>query len=138
MTDHVNGASFDAAAFELADDATAEVEIFDPRSKTGTGIFISLLSKDSEKARALTRSQLNRRFKVAGRTRGGLSLTAEELEAESMDLLIACTKDWRGMNWNGEPMKCTADNVRMVYTKSPIIREQVDDAINDRALFTRS
>jgi len=128
---------FDASAFSIADDADAEIEIYDPRTKSGTGIFITVHSKDSEKARAIVRSQMNRRFKNMGRRNGGVSLTAEELEVESLDTLIGCTKSWRGMFWNGSEMPCTAENARFIYTQAPPIREQVDDAVNDRALFTK-
>lgn len=139
MTESTESAvkSFDAGSLEVADDASAEFEVYDPRAKGGTGIFITVLSKDSEKAKTITRSQLNRRFKVMGRSRAGVSLTAEELESESMDLLVACTLSWRGMKWNGEDLACSAQNARDIYTRSPIIRDQVDEAINDRSLFTR-
>ncbi|HET9023682.1 MAG TPA: hypothetical protein VFN64_03860 [Burkholderiaceae bacterium] len=128
---------FDAASLVMEDDAAAEIEIFDPRTKSGTGIFITVYSRDSERARAVTRGQLNRRFRNMGRARGAAALTAEELEAETMDLLVACTKSWRGVVWNGNELALTAEHARGLYTASPIIREQVEDAISDRANFTR-
>lgn len=136
----VNGtARFDAGSLEIADDASTEIEIIDPRTKQGTGIKITVLSRDSEKARTVTRSQLNRRFRTMGRGRNaGPTLTAEELDMETLDLLVACTQNWQGMLWGGKELECSAQNARMVYSRSPIIREQVDDAISDRALFTKS
>ena len=137
--------AFDAAAFAVAEDATAEIELYDSR-KAGTGIFITLYSRDSERARMITLEQMNRRFKQMGK-RGGVSLTAEEVESENMDLAVGLTKAWRtvlddgssvpAIYWNGKALDCTAANVRMFYSNAPAAREQVEDGISDRPLFTK-
>lgn len=137
--EHVNGSMVDASLFELANDASTEIEIVNPKTRAGTGIFITVLSRDSDAAKAVSRRQLNRRLDAARRTRGGVALTAEELDEETLELLVICTKSWRGMQWQGKPFDCTPENVRFIYEKSPhIIREQVEDAMANRALFTRS
>ena len=133
---------FDASALSIAEDAEAEIEIYNPRTKAGTGIYITVYGRDSEKARGIVRAQMNRRFR-SGRRNNGITLSAEELEVESMDALVGCTKSWRGMFWPDAPggplvpRECVPVNVRRIYTTSPTIREQVDDAINDRTLFTQ-
>lgn len=140
MADNTPGvvapAQFDASVFGVAEDADAEIEIYNPRTKSGTGIFITVYGRDSETARSIVRKQMNRRFK-SSRRNNGITLSAEELEVESMDALVGCTKAWRGMFWDGKEMTCTPDNVRFIYTQAPTIREQVDDAVNDRTLFTK-
>lgn len=139
MTDPVQGdapsARFDASALAVSEDASTEIEIYNPRDNSGTGIFVTVLSRDSDRAKTIQRGQFNRRFRNLGRGRGA-TLTAEEAESEAMEITVGVTKAWRGMLWAGKDLACTPDNVRMVYTASPIIREQVEAASNDRTLFT--
>lgn len=136
-TQHVNGvAAFDAAALE-PDVDQCEIEIFNPIGRKPTGIFITVLSKDSDTYRDLQKKQSNARFKQFGKRTTSTSLTAEELEEESLQLLVACTRGWKNMMYKGNVLDCTPENVRMVYEKVSAIREQVDDAVHDRSNFKR-
>lgn len=128
---------FDVGNLEVAEDATTEIEIFDPNSKRGIGVFITLYSKDSGVARKIARKQQDRRLTQMKRGRGGISLTAEEIESEALDMLVGCTKTWRPMVRRGKPFDFSPENARDLYESSAVIREQVDDAINDRALFLK-
>lgn len=112
----------------------ATIEIYDPRTKQGTGIKIRVYSRDSDKYRAIVRAQTNRRLKAVNR-RIALNITAEENEAEQLEVLVAATDGWEDMFYKGVKLDCTPDNVKMVYTTIPVIREQVEDAINDRGNF---
>lgn len=127
---------FDAASL-MPDGDSAEIQIKNLLTKKNTGIFITVLSKDSETYRDIQKTQANARFKNFGRRTTSTSLTAEELEEESLQLLVACTKAWRGMVYHGEALDCTPENARMIYERIPMIREQVDDAIHDRGNFKR-
>jgi hypothetical protein len=128
-------AQFDAASL-MPDSDSCEVQIKNLLTKKPTGIFITVLSKDSETYRDVQKAQANVRFKQFGK-RNSSSLTAEELEEESIQVLVSCTKAWRNMVYNGEELECTADNVRKIYENIPMIREQVDDAIHDRGNFKK-
>lgn len=61
--------------------------------------FLDLLSMDSAAAQAHQRAVTNRR--LAARTR---KLTAEEIEAEGVDLLVALTRGWRLATLDGQPL----------------------------------
>ncbi len=64
--------------------------------------------------------------------------TKEEAKLEledDIELLVRLTKDWKNAEWEGEPLKFTEKNVRMVYTKNAIIRTQLLNAVNDRERF---
>lgn len=138
---------FDAASLAPSTDAV-EVEIYNPRTKSGTGIYVTVLGKDSDVYRDTQRAQQNRRFKHLGRSRaGGLQLTAEEIENEALELLVTCTKSWRSVDdgksspvveLSGKALEYSPANVRALYTEVPVIREQVDDAIHDRSTFMKS
>jgi hypothetical protein len=133
--EQVAAGSFDAMAFAPVSDTTV-VEIYDPRSKKNTGIKITVYGRDSETYKSVQRRQQNRRFKTLGRARG-LQLTAEEVEGEALELLVACTKDWENLDWEGQPLTFNATNCRMVYDKIAVIREQVEDGINERGNFQK-
>jgi hypothetical protein len=128
--------AFDVAEL-MADSDACEFEVRNLLTKKRTGIYITVLSKDSEVYKGIQKAQANSRFKQFGKRTASASLTAEELEEESLQLLVACTKSWRGMTYNGQALDCTEDNVRMIYERIPMVREQVDDAIHDRSNFKK-
>jgi hypothetical protein len=126
----------DASMFEVLEDATAEIEIYDSAG-AGTGIFVTVCSSDSDQAVSLRRKLLDRRLGRMQRRGGKAQLKAEEIEAEAMELRVVCTRSWRDLKWKGVILECTEENKKMIYTKAPIIRQQVDEAIGDSALFTK-
>lgn len=126
---------FDLADLTPAAD-TVEVEVFDPRTRRGTGIFITVASKDSDRYKKKLREQINRRFKQMGR-RIAVQMTAEENEAEALELLVHVTTGWRNVTYKGVALDLNDANARMLYEQVPVIREQVEDAINDRGNFMR-
>lgn len=130
--------------FDLAELDTAslsnegiDVAIYHPTTKADLGISITVHGADSDVFRKAQRAQQNRRLKNMARGRNGSKLTAEELETEGLDTLVACTKSWAGVVLQGKALDCEDENVRAVYVKFPWIREQVEDAIGDRANFIK-
>lgn len=133
-----------------------EIQLYHPGSKEDLGIFITVLGKDSDAHRKLFQAQQRRR--VEKMTKGGGvriagGLAPEVLEQEANDLLAVCTKSWRTSEadkddpklehvkpvllLNGEELACTRENAVRVYREYPWIKEQVDDAVNDRANFLK-
>lgn len=53
------------------------------------------------------------------------------------NILIACTLEWQGIELDGKKLDCTPDNVKLVYQRFGWIKEQIDTAIADRALFIK-
>lgn len=134
------------ALAELSTKTTAEtgvpIEIIHPKTNLPLGITIVVCGSDSETFKKMQRKQLNRRMERSARNRGRqLQLTAEELEAESLDLLVACTKSWNEkgrpeLEFNpGELLPCTPENVRRLYEELPWLKEQIDQEIGDRSNF---
>ncbi len=66
---------------------------------------------------------------------GKVLRTPEEDAIAEMDLLIAATGGWDGIELDDAVLPFTPDNARMLYGRFAWIREQVDRAINDRAHF---
>ena len=109
------------------------MELEHPVTGEPLGIKIKVAGVDSDYYRKEMRRQQNKRLKKGIRT-----ISAEELENEVIELLVACTLDWEGIEYEGKVLECNKENARMIYKKFPWIREQVDNFINDRANFLKS
>jgi hypothetical protein len=96
-----------------------------------TPIIIKVLGMDSKAFRKATRANQDRRLRGT-RYRPP---TAEEIDAEGLEILVKCTIGWAGIILDGAALDCTPANVRTLYTRLPWAREQVDNYIGDRANF---
>ena len=79
--------------------------------------------------------QQNRRLMKAQRTGGKMNLTAEEIEASALDLLVRCTTDWNVTLEGDDKTKFSSEAVRETYIELPWVREQVDAVIADTRAF---
>ena len=117
-----------------------DVQIYHPGTNEDLGISIHVLGKDSDEFIKVSRAQSKKR--LAKMSKGGFRNTApvpvEEIDQDSLSLLAACTKSWKGVIVEGKAIECTPDNVVMIYERFPWIREQVDTAIGDRANIIKS
>ena len=97
---------------------------------------ISLLCSDSSEYQTVYKQQItdnaNKLVKRKGKKSG---ITGDSVDEDKLDLLVACTKAWIGFENNGKPLPFSKQNTRMLYTKLPFIRDQVDDFIHDRGNF---
>lgn len=123
-----------------------ELELLHPATREGIGVFITILGKDSAE---FTRVQTNHnRLRLQKMQKGVKALTTKELEKETMELVVVCTKAWRQvvkvgdeikekttLTVDGEELECTPANAEKFYTRFPDFREQVDAGIVDRANF---
>ena len=127
---------------KAAAESGVEVTILQPTTNIPLGITVTVCGADSETFKNIQRKQLNRRLEKQQKSRTRqTAMTAEELELESMDVLVACTRSWstgerKQLEFDdNEWLECTPDNVRRVYEALPWLKEQVDQEIGDRANF---
>jgi hypothetical protein len=130
-----------------------ELELYNPATQEDLGIFITVLGKDSTEFRKLQAEQNQRRLDRAGRA-GNVSkmLSERQIRADGIELDAACTKSWRTVTPDadgetehsksvilvaGTELECTKQNAIKLYTDFPWIKEQVDEAILDRANFMK-
>lgn len=128
--------SFDVASLAPSGETT-EVIIINPMTNRETDMAVVVYGRDSAIYKEALRAQIDRRLRSPGRRVQLTTMTAAEIEAESIDLLVKCTVSWRNVVWKGQPIACTPENVRMVYEAVPTVREQIDEAIGDRTRFMR-
>lgn len=121
--------SNDGAWLPLRDPGTFQVLLDD----LGEPVQIQLAGVDSDAYRKAQRRVTNMRLN----SRRGMApkLTAEEMEAEALDILARCTMAWTGIVENGKVLECNYENARKLYSTYPWIKDQVDAFVNDRANF---
>lgn len=95
---------------------------------------IRLQGVDSDAFQRAYRAQQRRHMDRINRS-GKFRATPEQLEAEKIEILAAVTLGWEGIALNGVPFEFNAENARTLYTRYALIREQVDQAVNDRGNF---
>lgn len=96
-------------------------------------VRIKLLGMDAPTIKAKEREFMNRRL-MKNKVRVG---SAEQLEGEAIEMLVACTQSWEGFTRSGAVWPCTPANARELYSKPEwaFIREQVNRFIGERANF---
>ena len=153
-------AEFDLASLDTiaASDKGADIVILHPISKEPLGIYVSILGKHSEAFRELVKERTDKRIREealnARRGKFGKVKTAEEYEAEAIEMLCACTTGWGKCDvgkdgeitkktadtflYNGEQLKWNVKNGKTVYGRLLWLRQQVDDAIGDLENFIKA
>lgn len=105
------------------------------RDAAGKEAFISVVSLDSPEVQKVQKAALNKRLKMRGR----VTMTADELEAERAEALVAATKDWYLVGLDGSPLDAPLNDTtaRTIYSdlRFSWIKEQVSEALDDRATF---
>ena len=119
---------------------TTDVELVHPKTgevltnDDGSTMVITVHGPYSSHYKAVTHAQQNKRLMKAQRMGGKINLTAEELEASSLDLLIKCTADWK-ITLDKGLETFSEDKVRQVYTEMPWVRDQIEAVFGDTRAF---
>ena len=119
---------------------TTDVELVHPATgetllnEDGTAMTITVHGPYSSTYKAVSHAQQNKRLMKAQRTGGKLNLSAEEIEASSLDLLVKCTEAWN-LTLDEKPEDFSQDKARQVYLEHPWVREQVDAVFGDTRAF---
>lgn len=128
--------AFDLSAIDTiaACNKATEIEITNPATGIGLGVFISVVGKDSDIYRSRIRAMANENLQreATGRKKTD---TIDALEARNIGALVAATVSWRNVVLDGETLDFTPENVRTVYKRILPVREQVQEAVNDIANF---
>lgn len=88
----------------------------------------------SKRYKEAERAQQNRRFQRAQRSGRGMNLTAEQLEAETFNLMLKCIDNWN-VTLDKEPEPFSTEAAREILTEKPWLREQISAAFSDTSAF---
>jgi hypothetical protein len=106
------------------------MELESPKDGEPLGMHIKVLGKDSKEYKSQIRKNNDKKLK-----KGFRNLKFEKIETEEIELLTACTADWKGVVYNGEELEFSRENVRWLYKTYSWAKEQVDEFIGDRSNF---
>lgn len=120
---------------------TVEVTIVHPTSyepltnEDGSPMVITMYAPHSKEYKAAMHEQTNRRLKQA-QSKKKMEITAEDLEAATIELLAKTTKDWK-ITFGGVKPKFNVDKAKEIYTEVFWLRDQLDEAIGNSLDFTK-
>lgn len=122
--------------------AGAKMDVMHPATGTpllqgDTALSLTLAGQDSDLFRKADRKISNRRLATSASGQR-VKLTAEGIDADSLERLVACTISWHGIGWDGGDKECTPENVREAYKRLPWLREQAEAFIADRGNFLKA
>ncbi|MCI2243780.1 hypothetical protein L3067_04055 [Xanthomonas sp. PPL568] len=112
-----------------------DIEIKHPVSDEPVGLSITLLPDTDPRVRAVARKALNERLIGKGK------LSAEKIEQNRLDMLVASVSGWGwegDLTFKGSKPDFTESNLRAVLAHLPWIQDQIDAELVDRSEFFRS
>jgi molecular chaperone DnaK (HSP70) len=100
-----------------------------------TPMTITLHGPYSERYKSVLRDQQQRRMTDMTRAAARTSMTPEEVEALSQELLIRCIEDWSITLEGDEKLAFSVDAVESVMAEFPWLKDQVNAAMGNVADF---
>lgn len=117
-----------------AQEEGVDVSIFHPKTGEDMGIKIRVVGPESSRQKRIRNMLVNDRL-VRNRNR---RVTAAELDADALKISASSILSWEGIEINGTSFEFTPENAEKLLTNYPFIREQIDSAVGDRAVFIKS
>ena len=120
---------------------TVEVTIVHPTSyepltnEDGSSMVITMYAPHSKEYKAAMHEQTNRRLKQA-QSKKKMEITAEDLEAATIELLAKTTKDWK-ITFGGVKPKFNVDKAKEIYEEVFWIKDQIEEALGNSLDFTK-
>jgi hypothetical protein len=126
-----------------------ELELFHPVTTAPLGMFVKISGPNSDEFKRVLNEQSRRRSNsmIKRASIAPLVPTIDEIEANKVELLAACTLSWRTVKGEEsfdrlmikgiEDLACNAANAATVYRKFPWLRGQVDTEMNTTANFIK-
>lgn len=114
------------------------VTIKHPVTGADTNVVISVVGLDSPAAQACLDSQQARRFNALADNPEQAKVNVfdpEAARADLVELLVACTVEWKNLEWQGDALEFNPGNAAFIYQKVPAIREQLNRFVGNRKNF---
>lgn len=110
---------------------------FRPLGTPEAPVRVMIVPPSHPRMRAVERRIADQRVQNAMVARGRMKLSADEIEAEAVDRLVACIESWEGISIESKPLKVSAENARMLMTNPALrwLRDQIDQALGDHGTF---
>lgn len=152
--------AFDLASIDTVRDCNvgADIELKHPTTSKGTGVFFTVLGRDSDAFRDHVKEQNDaderREFMARKRGREPEPKLSDQQEAEAVDLLAAVITGWYTLtpakkkgdpptrkdtvNFGGEELAFSGLNAKKILRERLWVRRQVDAALGDMENFIKT
>ena len=128
---------------QFAPGSSFDVILVNPADGKDLGLTIKILGRDSDAFVSLQREQEKARLDKVVVRQGKVvqnQQSLEQFESDRLELLIACTLGWTTadgtmLQMGGADFPFNAANAHTMYSTIPFIREQIQEAMFDRANF---
>lgn len=122
-----------------SDKANEPVDVVFKHPVTGedTDIVFQIVGLDSTTAQECLDRQQAKRFNEMSKDGEIKDVKFDPVDARNqlIELLVACTRGWKNLQWQGEELPFSPENARMIYAAVPSIRELLNKATGSRKLF---
>ena len=122
---------------ELADEGVVMEVIHPDTEEPIAGMTITLMGQDSAAYRKLALKKQQAVLSRLSKGKKAADFKAEQIEADTIDELVALTVTWSGFERGEDEIAPTPANFREIYTEFRWIREQAQAFVADRANFFR-
>lgn len=101
------------------------------------GVKIFLRGMDSPEFQNTKRVALNRRLEQSARRGSQAPITVERLDQDNIDIFVAVTIGWEGVELDGKLIEFSPEKARLLYNdrRFPWVVEQIDEFVGDRKNF---
>tara|TARA_R110002167_G_scaffold93936_1_gene251260 strand:- start:1954 stop:2352 length:399 start_codon:yes stop_codon:yes gene_type:complete len=106
------------------------------KNPDGSNMTICMYATHSPEYKKVMHSQTNKRIKAASKT-NDLTMTSEDLESSTLEVLANTTKSW-DITFSGEKPELTVKKAKEIYTEVFWIKVQLEGAVNDSLDFTKA
>jgi len=105
-------------------------------NEDGSNMVIVLHAPHSKVYKEAMYEQTNKRLKLA-QSSGDMSLTAQDLDEASLELLSKTTKSWN-ITYDYKQPKLTQAKARAIYEELFWLKPQIEEALNNFEVFTKA
>lgn len=100
-----------------------------------TPMTVTLHGPYSSRYKAVLREQQQRRVMEAAQRGDAATLTPDEIDEMTQELVSRCIEDWSITLEGDEKLPCTPENVESVLTEFPWLRDQLNIALGNVSAF---
>lgn len=109
------------------------VEIVHPRTEEHVGLTVYMRPRSHPEVSKVRRRQQNKQLNSRSNR-----LTAEQIEAQGLEMIVASVSDWAWhgeLTLNGEQPEYSDERLRELMKKADFVRTQLDAELGDEGAF---
>jgi hypothetical protein len=127
------GTDFALLDMSAAHEKGTRIQLHHPQTEKPLPSWITLRGDESPEVQQFLRGEINAQIRRNAKPDSAPQTIEDSIKAAVEKLTIA-TITWEGIEWGSEPMPCTPENCRKLYSQK-WVREQLFKALEDEGNF---